>query len=63
MSEMGLVTAAVLVGAGTGVLAALLIWTLEYVTRFAHWLQNLIVDPIGLWVGLVFSGIIVGFFV
>lgn len=63
MSEMGLVTAAVIVGAGTGVLAAVLIWTLEYVTRFAHWLQNLIVDPFGLLVGLVFAGLIVGFVV
>ena len=61
MSKMGLVTAAVIVGAGTGVLAAVLIWTLEYVTRFAHWLQNLIVDPFGLLVGLVFAGLIVGF--
>jgi len=60
MSEMALVTAAVLIGAGTGVLAAVLIWTMEVVVRFAQWLQSFIVDPLGLLLGLIVAGLIVG---
>lgn len=60
MSEMALVSAAVLVGAGTGVLAALLIWTMGQVENFAIWVQSLIPDPFGLLFGLVAAGLIVG---
>lgn len=60
MAEMGLVSAAVLVGAGTGVLAALLIWAMEGVVDFAQGLQASIVDPLGLLLGLVAAGLFVG---
>ncbi len=63
VAEIILVSTAVFIGIGTGVLAALLIRALEGVTAVASWAQNNIQSPFGLLLGLVVAGLLVGFVV
>lgn len=63
LSEIMLVSMAVLVGIGTGILAAILIWTLDLIGEFAFWLYSVITDPFGLLLGLAAGGLVVGYVV
>lgn len=60
LAEVLLVSAAVVVGVGTGVLGALLIWALQFMEHVAAWFDQLVGDPFGLLLGLLLAGALTG---